>query len=216
MPTVVAPAPSTSTKPPRPVAVYVRVSTAEQTVEGQEAELVAYCTARGWTPVIFRDVQSGAATSRPGLEKLLAAVRRREVTAVVCVKLDRIGRSLVHLAMIVGELTALRVPILCTTQGIDTSEDNPVGRLQLGVLMAVAEFERSLIRERTLAGLAAARARGARLGRPPKVTPEQWARVLELHGSGQSVRAIARTVGLAASTVSVALRSARTGRKEAV
>ena len=183
------------------VAAYVRVSTAEQSLDVQERDLMKYCTARGWEPVIFRDVQSGADASRPGLEAMLQAVRRRDVAAVVCVKLDRIGRSLVHLAVMVGELSRLHVPIICTSQGIDTSEDNPVGRLQLAVLMAVAEFERSLIRERTIAGLAAARSRGVRIGRPPLLTAERRAQILRLHGEGQSMRAIARSMGVAPSSV---------------
>ncbi len=187
-------------------AVYVRVSTVEQSLEGQEADLLNYCRARGWEPVVFRDVQCGASATRPGLEAMMQAARRGEVCAVVAVKLDRIGRSLVHLAVIVAELALLRLPIICTTQGIDTSDDNPVGRLQLGVLMAVAEFERALIRERTLDGLRAARARGARIGRPPTITATQRAEILRLHREGQSCRAIGRAVRVAPSTVWLVLR----------
>lgn len=190
----------------KPVAGYVRVSGAEgQSLESQEAALRDYCRSRGWEVQIYRDEQSGADATRPGLEKLLTAVRRGEVRAVVCVKLDRLGRSLAHLVLIVEELGRLNVPLICFTQGIDTSHDNPVGRLQLAVLMAIAEFERALIRERTLDGLAAARARGSRLGRPPKVTEEHRERIRALHASGEGVRAIARALQLAPSTVSAAL-----------
>lgn len=191
---------------PLRAAIYCRVSTSDQTLEGQEADLLKYCHVRGWEPVVFRDVQSGAATTRPGLEAMMQAARRGEVSAIVAVKLDRIGRSLVHLAVIVAELSRLRLPIICTTQGIDTSDDNPVGRLQLGVLMAVAEFERALIRERTLDGLRAARARGSRLGRPPTITAEQREQILRLHHDGQSLRAIGRVVQLAPSSVWLFLR----------
>lgn len=90
----------------------------------------------------------------------MPAVRGGTVDCVIVTELDRVGRSLVHLAMILDELGRLHVPLICTSQGIDTSDDIPIGRLQLGILMAVAEFERSLIRERTKAGLVAAR-RGA-------------------------------------------------------
>lgn len=82
-------------------------------------------------------------------------------------KLDRLGRSITHLALIVRELQRRNVALICTSQGIDTSKQNPVGQLQLGVLMAVAEFEQALIKERTLAGLEVARRRGKRLERPP-------------------------------------------------
>ncbi|HVU33300.1 MAG TPA: recombinase family protein [Opitutaceae bacterium] len=114
------------------VAAYVRVSTTEQSLDVQERDLVKYCTTRGWEPVIYRDVQSGADASRPGLEAMMEAVRRREVAAIIAVKLDRIGRSLVHLAVLVGELARLHVPLVCTSQGIDTSADNPVGEIQRG------------------------------------------------------------------------------------
>jgi DNA invertase Pin-like site-specific DNA recombinase len=156
--------------------------------------------------VLFRDVQTGKDVTRPGLDALLQAVRRGEVKAVVVAKLDRLGRSLIHLALIVEELNRLNVPLICVSQGIDTSNDNPVGRLQLGVLMAVAEFERSLIRERTIAGLAAARARGAKIGRPVKTTETQRSEIFRLHHDGQSMRAISRAVGLAPSTVWLVLR----------
>jgi DNA invertase Pin-like site-specific DNA recombinase len=115
-------------------------------------------------------------------------------------KLDRVGRSLVHLAMILDELGRLNVPLICTSQGIDTSHDNPVGRLQLGVLMAVAEFERSLIRERTKAGLAAARARGVKFGRPERVTRSRK-EILRLRAAGLSYQKIGRCVGLSVGSV---------------
>lgn len=186
----------------KPVAGYIRISGADgQTLEGQEAALREYCGSRGWKVQVYRDERSGADVSRPGLEAMLQAVRRGEVRAVVCVKLDRLGRSLVHLVMIVEELTRLGVPLICFTQGIDTSSDNPVGRLQLAVLMAIAEFERGLIRERTLEGLAAARARGSRLGRPPKITSDVREQIVRLRAEGKSVRAIGRELGLAASSV---------------
>ena len=141
---------------------------------------------------------------RPELDQLMQEIRAGRVERVVCFKLDRMGRSLTHLALILDEFARLRVPLICTSQGIDTSTDNPVGKLQLGVLMAVAEFERGLIRERTKVGLAAARARGTRLGRP-SVSLALLARMTELRAGGLGVRAIARAVKLSPSTVSAAL-----------
>ncbi len=151
-------------------ALYMRVSTSEQTTDPQRGELVEYCTRRGWKDLAeYSDTISGAKFTRSGLDRLMADVRRGKIARIVVAKLDRLGRSLPHLAQLVGELdshgTALAVP----GQGIDTSHDNPAGRLQMHVLMAVAEFERSLIRERTRAGLNAARARGSKLGRRPVV-----------------------------------------------
>jgi len=148
-------------------ALYLRVSTVEQSVDAQKLELEEYCRRRGWDDVReYRDVISGAKSSRIGLDMLMRDVRKRSVQAVVCVKLDRLGRSLTHLVQIIAELTAHGVALVCPSQGIDTTDTNPAGRLQLHVLMAVAEFERSLIRDRTKAGLAVARAKGKKLGRP--------------------------------------------------
>jgi len=149
-------------------AIYLRVSTTDQHHDPQRAELTEYCARRGWENVVeFSDTISGAKFSRVGLDRLMADVRRGRVERVVVVKLDRLGRSLPHLAQVVGEMDTHRVALIATSQSIDTSHDNPAGRLQMHVLMAVAEFERSLIRERTRAGLVAARARGATLGRRP-------------------------------------------------
>jgi DNA invertase Pin-like site-specific DNA recombinase len=146
--------------------MYLRVSTSEQHHDPQRAELMDYCRRRCWEHVAeYTDTISGAKFTRDGLDRLMAEVRRGRVERVVVVKLDRLGRSLPHLAQLIGELDANRVALIATSQGIDTSHDNPAGRLQMHVLMAVAEFERSLIRERTKAGLAAARARGAKFGR---------------------------------------------------
>lgn len=193
-------------------AAYIRVSTADQTLEGQAAELAAYCQARGWAVTMYQDVQSGAAVTRPGLEALMRAVRRRQVDVVVTVKIDRLGRSLSHFAAILHELQSLGVGLVCVSQGIDTVAEpgrlNPAAHFFVTVLAAVAEFERELIRERTRDGLKAARARGAKLGRPTKVTTEQRAKILELHHHGESLRAIARAVQLAPSTVLAVLRPA--------
>ena len=129
---------------------------------------------------------------------------------MVCYKLDRMGRSLTHLALMLDELNRLKVPLIASSQGIDTSDDNPAGRLQLGVLMAVAEFERGIIRERVNAGVVAAKARGVRLGRPPRLqarAPE----VMKLKEQGLGVRAIARSLGMPVSSVHCLLEWAERG-----
>ena len=178
-----------------PTIVYLRVSTAEQETDSQEHQVLEYCRVRGLQPpVIFRDAASGASSSRPGLEQMLAQVRAGGVHQVVTYKLDRLGRSLTHLAIVVGELQMRNVALICTSQGIDTSKQNPVGQLQLGVLMAVAEFERALIKERTMAGLEVARKRGKRLGRPP-LDPKIVGLILEtVARMGRHVRAVAREI----------------------
>jgi DNA invertase Pin-like site-specific DNA recombinase len=185
-----------------PTIVYLRVSTTEQETDSQEHQVVEYCRVRGWAePLILRDAASGSTTNRPGLEAMLAQVRAGGVRQVVTYKLDRLGRSLTHLAMIVGELQMRNVALICTSQGIDTSKQNPVGQLQLGVLMAVAEFERALIRERTVAGLEVARKRGKRLGRPP-LDPKTIELIVKTADRlGCRVRAVARELNTSPSTV---------------
>lgn len=148
-------------------AVYLRVSTSDQRLDSQRAEMESVCRSRGFEPVIFEDKASGAKFSRLGLDAMMEAVRAHRIKAVFCFKLDRLGRSLPHLAQLIAEMDRYRCGLVVPSQGIDTVDrDNPAARLQLNVLMAVAEFERSIIRERTKAGLAAARARGRIGGRP--------------------------------------------------
>lgn len=153
------------------IALYQRVSTADQSTDAQRIELIEY-VGRRWPTLPaehireFTDTASGAKFSRIGLDLLMAEVRKGRVDAVVCVKLDRLGRSLPHLAQLVTEFQKHNVALICPGQAIDTSSDSPCGQFQLAILMAVAQFERDLIRERTRAGLVAARARGSTLGRP--------------------------------------------------
>ena len=147
--------------------IYTRVSTDKQNHDSQLQDLRQYCTRRGWTEVEeIRDVISGAKSSRQGLDRLMQAVRRGKVDIVVCFKLDRLGRSLSHLAQLIDEFNTHKVALVVPAQGVDTSEGNPAGKLQLHILCAVAEFEREIIRERVNAGLAAAKKKGVRLGRP--------------------------------------------------
>jgi DNA invertase Pin-like site-specific DNA recombinase len=115
------------------------------------------CRMRGWSDLRFYEEQmSGAATSRPGLDRLVQDMRAGGIERLVFYKLDRLGRSVTHLALILDEMNRLGIPLICSSQGIDTSDDFPCGKFQLAVLMAVAEFERGIIRERVRAGLATA------------------------------------------------------------
>jgi len=185
------------------VAVYLRVSTADQNTEAQEHQVMDFCRRRGWrSPRVFRDSACGAAYHRPGLDSMLSLIRAGSVRHVVTYKLDRLGRSLTHLAVMVGEFQTRNVGLICTSQGIDTSTPNPVAQLQLGVLMAVAEFERALIKERTIAGIAVARKHGKRIGRPP-LPSRKVRRILKIaRRLDGSIRSIARKAAVAPSTVS--------------
>lgn len=193
------------TEEPSPrVAIYMRVSTAEQTHEPQRQELLAHCGRMGWENLVeFVDQISGAKFTRVGLDRMMKAVRKGLVDVILCVKLDRLGRSLPHLAQLIAEMEKYGVALICPTQGIDTRKANPAGRLQMHVLMAVAEFERSLIRERTKAGLVAAKSRGAKIGRP-KVAANMAERVKEALARvpRPTVRAVAKELGISVGKVS--------------
>src|SRR5204863_4916045 len=106
---------------------------------------------------------SGSKDRRPALDELAADARRRRFDVLVCWRLDRLGRNLRHLILMLDELQAVGVAFVSLSEGIDAT--TPAGRLQLHVLGAIAEFERERIRERVLAGLQRARAQGQRLGR---------------------------------------------------
>ena len=184
------------------IAIYSRVSTDKQSHDSQLLELREHCSRRKWAKVTeYADTISGSKFTRQGLDALLKEVRRGRVDVILCFKLDRLGRSLAHLAQIVSELTSHRVALICPSQGIDTSGANPASQLQLNILMAIAEFERSIIQERVLAGLKAARARGVKLGRPETLSRHHDA-ARSLFRAGQGVRAIAREMGIPVASAS--------------
>ena len=183
--------------------LYARVSTAEQTPGNQLAVLRDFAAARAWAATEFVDHGiSGAKERRPALDALLEAARRRKIDVVVCVKLDRLARSVHHLVTLTRELEALGVDLVVLDQQIDST--TPSGRLLFHVLGAIAEFERDLIRDRVIAGIRRAKAQGKRLGRPRRhhVDPD---RARELIGGGASLRAVARALGVHPSAVSRAL-----------
>jgi DNA invertase Pin-like site-specific DNA recombinase len=184
-------------------AIYARVSKADgsQKTDSQLHEVKRHCAARGWKNLeIYTDKASGAKTTRPALEKMLQDMRAGKITRVVCYKLDRCGRSLTHLCLLIDEMNRLGVPLVCTSQGIDTSENNPCAKFQLDVLKAVCEFERNLIRERVNAGLAAAKAKGVRLGRPATLD-EHRDEVMGLRKKGKGIREISRELKLPVASV---------------
>jgi DNA invertase Pin-like site-specific DNA recombinase len=181
-------------------AIYARVSTLDQHVENQLAKLRLYVERRGWTAVEYVDEGvSGSKDRRPALDDLLKAARRRRFDVLVVWRLDRLGRNLRHLLLLFDELTTLGVAFVSLNEGIDAT--TPAGRLQLQILGAIAEFERSRIQERVRAGLARAKSQGRKLGRPERViTDEQVASVV-----GLPVREAARRLGVPRSTLQRAL-----------
>jgi putative DNA-invertase from lambdoid prophage Rac len=182
------------------VAIYARVSTNDQHNEIQIKELTEYVQRRGWELAgVYQDTMSGARAQRPGLDALMADARLHKFDAVVVMKLDRFGRSLINCVAGIQELTAAGVRFLSTSQGLDTDASNPTSRLLLHILAAVAEFERELIKERVSAGLKHAKANGAAIGRPRRVFDRQ--RALDMRTQGMSYPEIAQVLGVGYGTV---------------
>ena len=173
---------------------YARVSTAEQDPALQTDALTAAGVDRGR---VFVDVASGALTTRPRLEMLLAELRPGDTLVVW--RLDRLGRSLAHLVALVAELGERGVGFVSLTEAIDTT--TPAGRPLFGVMASLAQFERDVIRERTTAGLAAAKARGRVGGRPPIMTPDKLAVARRMLAEGKSKAAVAKTIGVSRPTL---------------
>jgi len=192
------------------VALYARVSTHEQTTENQLLELRRYVEARGWSAVEYVDEGvSGSKDRRPALDQLTADVRRHKVEAVVCWRLDRLGRNLRHLVLLLDEWQARGIAFVTLGEGIDTS--TAAGRLVAGVLGSIAEFERARIQERIHAGLRRARAQGKRLGRRRSGAARQ------LDGCiGLSHSAAAAQLGVSAATVKRWRRAQRGAGSEPV
>jgi DNA invertase Pin-like site-specific DNA recombinase len=179
-------------------AVYIRISTGDQNPALQRDELPAYCAKRGWQVVeTYEDHMSGSKDKRPNLDRLLADARRRKFDVVICWRFDRFARSTSHLLRALEEFQSLGIDFVSLQEAIDTS--TPAGKMVFTVLGAVAELERSIIRERVLAGQRAAKRRGVRFGRPNvDVDVNQ---VSKLRKSGLSWRAIATQTGLAKDTL---------------
>ena len=155
-------------------ALYARVSRDDLELENQRRILRERAEREGWDYEFFEEKETTRKT-RPVKNKLLRRLREHEFDVVVFTKLDRFGRSLTELVMDIQQITDAGVRVLAITQGIDFDKtSNAASRMYLQILAAFAEFERELIRERTLEGLARARAAGVKLGRPrkKKVTPK--------------------------------------------
>jgi len=152
------------------IALYCRVSTKEQNLENQKLKLVDFAEKSGWEYEIFEEKESTRKT-RPIKYNLLQALRRREYDGVCVLKLDRWARSTVELMNEVTELFEKNILFFSIRENIDFSTS--AGKLQFSIFSAFAQFERDLIRERTLDGLARARAEGKKLGRPRKINDEK-------------------------------------------
>ena len=191
----------------QPIALYARVSTDDQYPEAQLAELRAYAERRRVQTIEYVDRGvSGRKPRRCALDQMLQAARRQDVSAVVVVRLDRLARSLADMARLGEELQALGVELVSLHEGIDTR--TATGRAMFGMCGVFAQLEGDLIRERTVAGLKAARRRGVQLGRPRALDQREHQRVLRLRHSGHSIRAIAERLEVGVATVHRAIKAA--------
>lgn len=184
------------------VALYTRVSTDQQTVENQHRELQAIADRMGWNIVAtFSDEGISGAKGRdkrPGFDRLMLMVTRREIDLVACWSVDRLGRSLQHLVAFLGEINERGVDLYLHTQGLDTS--TPAGRAMFAMLSVFAEFERAILKERIMAGLARSRAQGIRSGRPP-LDPLKVEKVKRLLDRGTSINATAKKLRVGVGSV---------------
>jgi DNA invertase Pin-like site-specific DNA recombinase len=172
---------------------YMRVSTGEQSLDLQRDALEGAGCER-----IYEDVCSGRVTERPGLSLALDMARAGD--AIVIWKLDRIGRSLTHVVGLVGDLQKRNIGLKVLTGDVDTT--TTTGRLVFGIFATLADFERDLIQERTMAGLAAARARGRAGGRPRVMTKQKLkAAMVMMADRDNAARDVAAQLGVSLSTL---------------
>jgi DNA invertase Pin-like site-specific DNA recombinase len=181
-------------------ALYVRVSTDKQTVENQIARLTEIAAARGWQIVAtYNDAGISGAKGRdkrPGLDAMLKDAQRRKFDVVMAWAIDRLGRSLIDLLHSVQHLEACGVDLFLDQQAIDTT--TPAGRLMFQIAGAFAEFERSMMRSRIMAGLKRAKAEGRRPG--PALDPTKAAKARKLLQGGMGVLKAAKLAGIGTGT----------------
>ena len=185
------------------VAIYCRVSTADQSCERQERDLKAFAKRAGHKIVgVFKETASGAKNDRTERSKVMALARAHEIDAILVTELSRWGRSTQDLVSTLDDLHGWKVSVLALN-GLSFDLHTASGRLMRTIMAGLAEFERDLIKERVKSGLAAAKARGVVLGRPEGFRPsdKKAAKVRKLHDDGLSYRLIARNVGLSKNTV---------------
>ncbi|MDV8034401.1 recombinase family protein [Rhodococcus sp. IEGM 1414] len=171
---------------------YARVSTAEQNLDLQSDALRAFGCER-----IFTDTASGSTTTRPALTELLDILLPGDVLTVW--RLDRLGRNLPHLIELIADLKARGVAFASVTEQIDTTTAG--GELIFHIFGALASFERQLLRERTHAGLAAARERGKVGGRPPALTVTKKREATRMRNQGRTIGDIAEVLGVSRRTL---------------
>jgi DNA invertase Pin-like site-specific DNA recombinase len=195
------------------VALYCRVSTADQSCARQERDLAAFAARAEYEVVgTFKETGSGVKLDRAERRRVMALAQARQIDAVLVTELSRWGRSTTDLLATLQELEARRVSVIALN-GMAFDLTTPHGRMIATVLAGIAAFERELTQERIRSGIAAAKARGKRLGRQPGDRPKSdrlAARVIALVANGRSYRLIGREVGLSKNTVADIVKRHRT------
>lgn len=182
-------------------AIYLRVSTQDQSTAMQRVELEQYAKTRGWEiAATFEDKATGTNDKRPMLKQVMEGARQRKFDIVLVWKLDRWARSLKDLVTTLQELTDLGIQFVSLKDQIDMTTAS--GRLMLHIIAAFAEFEAAIIKERVRAGIKNAKSKGQRLGRPLTIDPFK---VIAMRQHGMSLSAIAKELGVTKSAVSKTL-----------
>ena len=187
----------------QPVAIYCRVSTADQSCDRQERDLRAFAKRAGFEIVaVFKETASGAKNDRVERNKVMALARACKIDAILVTELSRWGRSTQDLVQTLDDLHGWKVSVLAQT-GLSYDLGTASGKLMRTIMAGLADFERDLIRERVKSGLQAAKARGVVLGRKEGQRPsdKKAKKALDLHREGLSYRLIGRNVGLSKNTV---------------
>lgn len=185
-------------------AIYCRVSTADQSCDRQARDLHAFAKRGGYQVVkVFKETGSGTKLDRAERKKIMALAQAREIDSVLVTELSRWGRSTIDLLGTLRELASWKVSVIAIS-GMTFDLSTPHGRMMATFLSGIAEFERDLISERVKSGLAAAKARGRKLGRQPGQRPKSdrlAPKVVALVDEGRSYRWIARDLGISKNTV---------------
>ena len=185
------------------VVIYTRVSTLDQTIDNQLIELREHCSRMGWEIVKEYSDEGLSGTlsreKRPALNSLIKDAYRKRFDSVVCWDISRIGRSMKELILFLSDMKDRGIGICSVRQGFDTSTS--MGEIMFQFVGILSSWERSMIRERTLAGLERARREGKTLGRRKVTNDRMTAKIIELRSAKKSIREIASEVGVSTATV---------------
>jgi DNA invertase Pin-like site-specific DNA recombinase len=197
---------------PRASAIYVRVSHRDQTHASQLPDLERWAESSDGPILSFRDTFTGKTMNRPGMDKLMDALRAGRICRIVVWRLDRLGRTTKGLCQLFDELHERKVDLISLKDGF--SLDSPAGRLHARILASVAEYENEVRRERVLAGQAVARKNGKEWGGSKKgwrwrVSDDQVNAIHEMRGAGRKIAQIARVTGLSRPTIYRILREVK-------